>query len=84
MTATTCRSCRAGYRQALAFDIGWRCVEHGQQRLSDYIRDADQQRVMTLLRAALERGYTPDELRSWLQGAIDFSETATEQTKAAP
>jgi len=28
-----CRDCRAGLKQALSMDIGWRCLTHGVQRL---------------------------------------------------
>lgn len=35
-----CRECRAGLSQALSMDIGWRCMEHGVQRLSDHVQTA--------------------------------------------
>ena len=35
---------------------------------------SERERVLGVLRAALERGYTPEQLRQWLEGAVQFNE----------
>lgn len=39
---TDCRECRAGYAQALTLDMGWSCMTHGLQRLSDWLAPSDE------------------------------------------
>lgn len=35
---------------------------------------SERERIVALLKAALERGYTPEQLKQWLEGAVQFNE----------
>jgi hypothetical protein len=49
-----CRDCRAGLKQALSMDIGWRCLTHGVQRLDQQAIIRSDPQVVELVEAACD------------------------------
>lgn len=37
-------------------------------------KERERKRITSVLKAALERGYSPDDLKQWIEGAVEMNE----------